>query len=115
MLLGLSDLTASGLPEGPFSEYWSGQAGVRVAFFFGVTGLSFLLGPSSGGVRGSGWDGLKNRIVFSWGFLEMMVWFWVSFSNVPFVLCLIYGLFESGFLGGGLRRGIREQGQEAWI
>ena len=79
MLLGLSDLTASGLPEGPFSEYWSGQAGVRVAFFFGVTGLSFLLGPSSGGVRGSGWDGLKNRIVFSWGFLEMMVWFWVSF------------------------------------
>lgn len=32
----------------------------------------------AGGGR-PGWDDLKNSLVFSWGFLEMMVWFWVSF------------------------------------
>lgn len=28
-----------------------------------------------------GWDDLKNSLVFSWGFLEMMVWFWVSLGT----------------------------------
>lgn len=28
--------------------------------------------------RAGGWgEGLKNRIVFTWGFIEMMAWFWV--------------------------------------
>jgi hypothetical protein len=28
--------------------------------------------------RASGWgEGLKNRVVFTWAFVEMMAWFWV--------------------------------------
>jgi hypothetical protein len=28
--------------------------------------------------RSSGWgEGLKNRVVFTWAFLEMVVWFWI--------------------------------------
>lgn len=37
------------------------------------------MGQGSGISRGRpGWDDLKNSLVFSWGFFEMMVWFWVS-------------------------------------
>ena len=25
-----------------------------------------------------GWDGLNNNVIFTWGFLEMLLWFWVS-------------------------------------
>jgi hypothetical protein len=28
--------------------------------------------------RAGGWgEGLKNRLVFSWAFLEMVTWFWI--------------------------------------
>lgn len=30
----------------------------------------------------TGWDDLKNSLVFTWGFVEMLVWFWVSDTNV---------------------------------
>ena len=30
----------------------------------------------------AGWDGLNNSVIFTWGFVEMLVWFWVS---APFV------------------------------
>ena len=29
----------------------------------------------------AGWDDLKNSLVFTWGFVEMLVWFWVSDDN----------------------------------
>lgn len=38
-----------------------------------------------------GWDGLKNSVVFTWGFLEMVLWFWVSGSfalSIPVLLSL---------------------------
>lgn len=25
-----------------------------------------------------GWDVLNNSVIFTWGFVEMLVWFWVS-------------------------------------
>ncbi len=28
-----------------------------------------------------GWDVLNNSVVFTWGFVEMLVWFWVSASR----------------------------------
>lgn len=87
-LLGLADLTSSGLPEEVGSHYWSNQAPVRLAFFFAVTGYSyagksggFLWGEKKIGMgRGGGGGGevLCNSVVFTWGFLEMLWWFWVS-------------------------------------
>ena len=64
---------------------------VRLLFFFVVTGFTYAWKPAGGALGGTGlggtnvgkgsagWaDGLKNSVVFSWGFLEMIWWFWVS-------------------------------------
>lgn len=81
-LLAIADLTSSGLPEEVGSHYWSNQAPVRLAFFFAVTGYSYAGKP--GGLWGGGKLGkgggevLCNSVVFTWGFLEMLWWFWVS-------------------------------------
>ncbi|KAM0802801.1 increased loss of mitochondrial DNA protein 1 [Usnea florida] len=78
-LLGLSDLTSSGLSEEVGSHYWSSQAPVRLAFFFAVTGYSFAGKPGGllGGKVGTDGDGLCNSVVFTWAFLEMLWWFWI--------------------------------------
>lgn len=48
-----------------------------------ITGYSYAFQP--GGVLGAGrkpgWDGLNNSIIFTWGFVEMLVWFWVRAEN----------------------------------
>ncbi|MCJ1464355.1 hypothetical protein MMC07_002968, partial [Pseudocyphellaria aurata] len=86
-LSGLSDLAATGSLARESSQlYWSSQAPVRLLFFFFVTSYAWAFKPGglgteegSGSGRGGGrpgWDNLKNSLVFSWGFLEMMVWFW---------------------------------------
>lgn len=79
-LLAISDLTSSGLPEEVGSYYWSSQAPIRLAFFFGVTGYSYAGKPGGlwGGKAGVGGEVLCNSVVFTWGFLEMLWWFWVS-------------------------------------
>lgn len=81
-LLALSDLTSSGLPEEVGSHYWSSQAPVRLAFFFAVTGYAYAgkpggvwWGKAGGPTKG---EVLCNSVVFTWGFLEMLWWFWVS-------------------------------------
>lgn len=28
-----------------------------------------------------GWNGLNNSVVFTWAFVEMLVWFWVSLKT----------------------------------
>lgn len=79
-LLAIADLTSSGLPEEVGSHYWSGQAPVRLAFFFAVTGYSYAGKPGGlwGGKAGMEGEVLCNSVVFTWGFLEMLWWFWVS-------------------------------------
>lgn len=96
-LSAIADLTAAGsLPRESSSLYWSSQAPVRLLFFFAVTFYAYAFKPGELAVQGTalgtkaaglglgtakgrpGWDELKNSLVFSWGFLEMMVWFWVS-------------------------------------
>lgn len=64
---------------------------MRLLFFFAVTFYAYAFKPGGVVVLGTefgtkraeggrpGWDDLKNSLVFSWGFLEMMAWFWVSF------------------------------------
>ena len=62
---------------------------MRLLFFFAVTFYSYVFKPGGvvlagrefgkGVMKGkAGWDDLKNSLVFTWGFVEMLVWFWVS-------------------------------------
>ncbi|KAH7132413.1 increased loss of mitochondrial DNA protein 1 [Dendryphion nanum] len=81
--LGLSDLTAMSLPEEACELYWGTQTPVRLAFLFAITGYTYIF--KEGGVwanKGSAYthnvgDHLKNSVVFTWGFVEMVTWFWV--------------------------------------
>ncbi|KAK4964091.1 hypothetical protein LTR66_004295 [Elasticomyces elasticus] len=81
--LGLSDLTATYLPDHTAIEYWSSQTPVRLVFLFCVTAYTYLF--KSDGMLGSGislyskdsGNNLKNGLVFSWGFMEVSAWFWV--------------------------------------
>ena len=53
---------------------------MRLAFFFAVTGYSYVGKP--GGLWslkvGPEAEVLCNSVVFTWGFLEMLWWFWVG-------------------------------------
>lgn len=57
---------------------------MRLLFYFAVLGYTYLFKPGgflAGKGEGRGWgDELKNGVVFTWAFLEMLVWFWVSVS-----------------------------------
>lgn len=91
-LLGFSDLTATNLHEEVGSFYWSSQAPVRLAFFLCITGYSYLFKPAGGelsdhgaarpaiGKAGGIGALVCNSLVFTWAFMEMLVWFWVSIS-----------------------------------
>jgi hypothetical protein len=63
--------------------YWSVWIGVAGCKFAVYAGLSFFIYQGrAGGVSTyasvGGLDLLKNRVVFTFAFLEMMFWFWVS-------------------------------------
>ena len=83
-ILGVSDLAATGLPEEVANYYWSSQAPIRLVMFFGITGFSYLGKVGSKGVLPKGANHLGvsglvcNSVVFTWGFVEMLGWFWVS-------------------------------------
>jgi len=63
--------------------YWSSQTPVRLLFLFVLTGYTYAFKP--GGIAASsGWnyqknvgDHLKNNLVFTFGFVEVVTWFWV--------------------------------------
>lgn len=95
-LSAISDLTATSLPREISGIYWSSQAPVRLFFFFVVTAYSYAFKPGGMGLMGREVDridhsaaaaglvgegkgqGLKNSLVFTWGFVEMVLWFWVG-------------------------------------
>jgi hypothetical protein len=79
VFLGLSDLTAASLPALPALEYWLGNVPVRLTVLFGLTAYSYLCkeGGMLGAATGVGAN-LCNSWVFSWAFMELMVWYWVS-------------------------------------
>lgn len=76
---GLSDLTAASLDDLPALEYWLANVPIRLTVLFALTAYSYLfkddgmLGPASGAGQY-----LCNSLVFTWGFMELMIWFWVS-------------------------------------
>ncbi|KAF2405370.1 hypothetical protein EJ06DRAFT_578560 [Trichodelitschia bisporula] len=80
VLLGLTDLVAVSMDEPAAVQYWSAQTPIRLIFFFALTGYTYITGADATLKSGKGarvGDGLKNGLVFSWGFLEIMMWFWV--------------------------------------
>ncbi|TKA22468.1 hypothetical protein B0A50_08011 [Salinomyces thailandicus] len=84
--LGISDLTAASMEEGIAIQYWLANVPVRLTFLFVVTGYVYLF--KENGVFGSGsaakasiGEPLQNSMVFSWGFMEIAVWFWI-FTNL---------------------------------
>ncbi len=102
IIFGLCDLVAVSMPEEIARHHWGTQgplcpllqfgyddtdfsslAPVRLALFFGLTLYAFLFSSTSPLFNSrtytpSLWgEGLKNRLVFSWAFLELVTWFWI--------------------------------------
>jgi hypothetical protein len=79
----LSDLTAVAMHEELSAEYWGAQAPVRLLFLFVLTAYTYtfkeggLFAPRTGDFLMRAGDTLNNSIIFTWGFLEMVAWFWV--------------------------------------
>ncbi|GAB7349569.1 hypothetical protein MBLNU459_g0263t1 [Dothideomycetes sp. NU459] len=87
--LGVTDLVAASLPDRTALEYWSSTVPVRLLLLFATTGYVYLFkddgvfgsGPGNGlarlrGTAGVG-ENVKNSLVFSTGFFEVCMWFWV--------------------------------------
>jgi len=83
IFFGVSDLVAVSLPEEIGRYHWGTQAPVRVGFLFLLAVYSYAFSASSPIMASrayipSGWgEGLKNRVLFTWAFVEMITWFWV--------------------------------------
>lgn len=75
---------------------WTGIAGCRLlvyaalAFFVYQSRGDYLVSSYTATAAGSGLDRLKNHVIFTFAFLEMMFWFWVSASL--FFLCWPHAL-----------------------
>ncbi|KAK5659257.1 hypothetical protein OQA88_1349 [Cercophora sp. LCS_1] len=101
-VVGISDLVTLSLPGEMSAYHWGMQAPLRVSISFFLTLYTFLFSPSSplytssDGPRGrfshpsahahapagyipSGWggDALKNRVFFTFMFVETFSWFWI--------------------------------------
>lgn len=74
-----------------YSEIWTLISASRFCLFFAVSFFIYQSKPDAWGVEArsvsgsasgelSGLDHLKNRVVFTYGFMEMMFWFWVCIS-----------------------------------
>ncbi|CCU78904.1 Ilm1p [Blumeria hordei DH14] len=83
LIIGLSDLVAISQPEEIVQVHWGSQAPIRLFLFFILTFYSYAFSPSSpvftsARYNASSWgEGFKNRIFFTWAFIEMIAWFWV--------------------------------------
>lgn len=79
---GLADLTAASLDALPALEYWLSNVPVRLTVLFAVTAYSYLFkeGGYLGQTLGVGRH-LCNSWVFTWAFMELMLWYWVCCFN----------------------------------
>ncbi|TAQ90497.1 hypothetical protein B7494_g1198 [Chlorociboria aeruginascens] len=81
-VVGISDLVSISLPEEISQYHWGSQAPIRLMLFGGISVYSFFFSATSPLISGiyypSSWgEGLKNRVVFTWAFVEMLTWFWI--------------------------------------
>ncbi|KAF3055754.1 hypothetical protein GL218_06840 [Daldinia childiae] len=97
LVTGLSDLLTLSLPEEVWLiHYWGSQAPLRIIVFASLSLFSYFSTPTAGrsganrlshpltppsafipGAVVSGSDGLRNRVFFTFAFLEFLSWFWV--------------------------------------
>ncbi|RAL62424.1 hypothetical protein DID88_004990 [Monilinia fructigena] len=84
LFMGITDLISVSMPEEVSQYHWGTQAPVRFSLSAALALYSWLFSSTSpmlssrASYRAGGWgEGLKNRIVFTWAFIEMMAWFWV--------------------------------------
>ncbi|RPB12059.1 hypothetical protein P167DRAFT_175250 [Morchella conica CCBAS932] len=75
ILSGLSDLFAVSSMEEVSRGYWDAQSPVRMTFFACVTGYTYIFRPGRGNTAAS--HPLKNSLVFTWAFIEVLAWFWI--------------------------------------
>ena len=80
---GLADLTAASLDALPALEYWLSNVPVRLTVLFAVTAYSYLFkeGGYLGQTLGVGRH-LCNSWVFTFAFMELMIWYWVSDNTI---------------------------------
>ncbi|OTA97834.1 hypothetical protein M434DRAFT_391454 [Hypoxylon sp. CO27-5] len=99
-VLGLSDLLTLSMPEEIWLiHYWGAQAPLRITLFAAISLFAYFSTPSygrskphrlshpltppastfmgAGGGATTGGDGLRNRVFFTFAFLEFLSWFWV--------------------------------------
>lgn len=82
-LLGISDLASISKVDELTQLHWGAQAPIRLLIFFILTFYAFMFSKSSpiyattSYVPSSWGEGLKNRVFFTWAFIEMIAWFWV--------------------------------------
>ncbi|CUS10719.1 unnamed protein product [Tuber aestivum] len=74
ILHSVGDFVAVSSAEEVSRGYWDAQAPVRLAFFFLLTGYTWFYRGPRGTVTT---HPVKNSLVFSWGFVEIMWLFWV--------------------------------------
>jgi hypothetical protein len=121
---GGSRTTVASFPRSPFvrriaalySEIWTLLAASRFCLFFAVSFFIYQSKPNAwgldpgAGVSGgpslfravSGLDQLKNRVVFTYGFVEMIFWLWVSVQTVlHYLLYLEVHFAQNAFPLGG--------------
>jgi hypothetical protein len=63
-------------------EYWGSQIPIRLIYFFLITGYTYLFKNDGMATQGKSYepsagDHLKNGLIFSWGFVEILIWFWI--------------------------------------
>jgi Increased loss of mitochondrial DNA protein 1 len=102
-VVGITDLVSCSLPEEISQYHWGSQgishpipagplsktkltqekAPVRLFLFGAIAFYSYTFSDSSPlyaqtTYHASSWgEGLKNRVVFTWAFVEMIAWFWL--------------------------------------
>jgi len=83
LVSGISDLISVSLPEEISQYHWGSQAPVRFFLFGCLAAYSYAFSDksplyTSKSYVPSGWgEGLKNRVLFTFAFVEMITWFWV--------------------------------------
>lgn len=84
--LAIADLTAASLDEIQALEYWLSNVPMRLTFLFFVTAYAYTFkdGGIFAGTAFSGGVGelVQNSMVFTWGFMELAVWFWVRRAHI---------------------------------